>query len=48
MLPDMSNQIIEMIKKQSVGYDVTLIEVGGTVGDIESRVFYESIRSMIY
>ncbi len=48
MLPDMSNQVIEMIQKQSVGYDVTLIEVGGTVGDIESRVFYESIRSMIY
>ncbi|MBA3958047.1 MAG: CTP synthase [Parachlamydiaceae bacterium] len=34
--------------KQSEGIDVVLVEVGGTVGDIESLPFMEAIRQMRY
>ncbi|WDI78672.1 CTP synthase [Candidatus Purcelliella pentastirinorum] len=42
--------ITDMIKKKIIacgyGYDVLIVEVGGTVGDIESLPFLEAIRQM--
>ena len=35
-----------MYKRQAEGVDVALIEIGGTVGDIESLPFLEAIRQM--
>ena len=35
-----------MIERVGRRYDITLVEVGGTVGDIESLPFLESIRQL--
>ena len=48
MIPHVTNEIkgfIHQAAKQS-GADVVIIEVGGTVGDIESLIFLEAIRQM--
>ena len=39
-----SNRFIRPLKKRIV--DVTIVEIGGTVGDIESLPFLEAIRQM--
>ncbi len=53
MIPHATNLIIELIqkaaaKKNSKGqaYDFLLIEIGGTVGDFQSNIFYESVRQL--
>lgn len=42
MIPHVSNEIKSRLSK--IKGDVVLIEIGGTVGDIESEIFLESIR----
>src|SRR5690606_10336303 len=37
-----------VIREAAIGNDVILVEVGGTVGDIESLPFLEAIRQMRY
>ncbi|MBI2264843.1 MAG: CTP synthase [Armatimonadetes bacterium] len=44
VIPHITNQIKEDIRKVAVESDVTIVEVGGTVGDIESLPFLEAIR----
>lgn len=46
VVPHVTNYIQEKIEEVGVNYDVTLVEVGGTVGDIESLPYLEAIRQM--
>ncbi len=44
VIPHITDEIKERIKKAAKGKDVAIIEIGGTVGDIESLPFLEAIR----
>ncbi len=46
VIPHITNEIKSRILKLSEGYDIILVEIGGTVGDIESQPFLEAIRQM--
>ena len=46
VIPHITDEIKLNIRKGSKGYDIAIIEVGGTVGDIESLPFLEAIRQM--
>src|ERR1700760_1524412 len=47
VIPHVTNEIKAAMKKvASSGVDVSLVEIGGTVGDIESLPFIEAIRQM--
>ena len=46
VIPHITNEIKECIKDASAGYDLALVEIGGTVGDIESLPFLEAIRQL--
>ncbi len=46
VIPHVTNEIKRRVRLGSQGVDVALIEVGGTVGDIESLPFLEAIRQM--
>ena len=46
VIPHITDEIKRRVYLSSEGMDVTLIEVGGTVGDIESLPFLEAIRQM--
>lgn len=44
VIPHVTDRIKETIKEAAIGHDVLICEVGGTIGDIESLPFIESIR----
>jgi len=46
VIPHITDEIQRLIRQSSEGADVALIEIGGTVGDIESLPFLEAIRQM--
>jgi len=48
IIPHITNEIKERIRKvaKKSGADICIIEVGGTVGDIESMPFLEAVRQM--
>ncbi len=46
VIPHITDEIKRRIKASAEGADVAIIEVGGTVGDIESLPFLEAIRQM--
>ena len=46
VIPHITDEIKAMIKVAGEGLDVLLVEIGGTVGDIESLPFVEAIRQM--
>ena len=46
VIPHITDEIKESVKRGSGGADVCLVEIGGTVGDIESLPFLEAIRQM--
>ena len=46
VIPHITDEIKESVRRGSKGVDVALVEIGGTVGDIESLPFLESIRQM--
>jgi CTP synthase len=46
VIPHITDEIKHNIKSCTAGYDVAIIEVGGTVGDIESLPFLEAIRQL--
>ena len=46
VVPHIVDEIIRRIKKAGVGQDVLLVEIGGTVGDIEGLPFFEAIRAL--
>ena len=46
MIPHVTNEIKSAMKKVAQDVDVAIVEIGGTVGDIESLPFMEAIRQM--
>jgi len=46
VIPHVTDEIKTTIRKVSEGVDVVIVEIGGTVGDIESLPFLEAIRQM--
>src|SRR6266853_705491 len=46
VIPHVTDEIKTTIRKVSDGVDVVIVEVGGTVGDIESLPFLEAVRQL--
>ena len=46
VIPHITNEIKKRIKKGGQNKDIAIVEVGGTVGDIESQPFVEALRQM--
>lgn len=46
VIPHITNEIKQRIVEGAAGFDVAMVEIGGTVGDIESQPFLEAIRQM--
>src|SRR6185436_16245306 len=46
VIPHVTNEIKRRVRRVADGFDVVIVEVGGTVGDIESLPFLEAIRQM--
>ena len=46
VIPHITNEIIRCVQQSTQKSDVVLVEIGGTVGDIESLPFLEAIRQM--
>ncbi|ART62319.1 CTP synthase [Kushneria marisflavi] len=46
VIPHITDEIKRRVKAGAEGYDVALVEIGGTVGDIESLPFLEAIRQL--
>ncbi|MFZ6801224.1 CTP synthase [Undibacterium sp. Di24W] len=46
VIPHITNEIQEYIHRGAAGFDVALVEIGGTVGDIESLPFLEAARQL--
>jgi len=46
VIPHVTDEIKDWVRRASEGYDVAMIEIGGTVGDIESLPFLEAIRQL--
>jgi CTP synthase len=44
VIPHITNEIKDYIRNSAAGFDVAIVEIGGTVGDIESLPFLEAIR----
>ena len=46
VIPHVTNEIKDAVRKVSQDVDIAIIEIGGTVGDIESLPFLEAIRQL--
>jgi CTP synthase len=46
VIPHVTNEIKNFVMEGNEGYDFVLVEIGGTVGDIEGLPFFESIRQL--
>ncbi|MGH8033209.1 MAG: CTP synthase [Luteimonas sp.] len=46
VIPHITDEIKRCIDAATAGYDVALVEIGGTVGDIESLPFLEALRQI--
>tara|TARA_B100000886_G_scaffold5670_1_gene3567 strand:+ start:2764 stop:4389 length:1626 start_codon:yes stop_codon:yes gene_type:complete len=46
VIPHITNEIKKRIKEGGLNKDIAIVEIGGTVGDIESQPFVEAIRQM--
>ena len=46
VIPHITNEIISRIKKAGEEQDILIVEIGGTVGDIEGLPFLEAIRML--
>ena len=46
VIPHVTDEIKRCIDAATAGFDVALVEIGGTVGDIESLPFLEAIRQL--
>jgi CTP synthase len=46
VIPHITDEIQAAVKRGGAGCDICLVEIGGTVGDIEGLPFLESIRQM--
>ncbi|WP_180023541.1 CTP synthase [Acinetobacter sp. YH1901134] len=47
VIPHITDNIKERVLRAGEGYDVAIVEIGGTVGDIESLPFMESVRQLM-
>ena len=47
VIPHITDEIKRRIKLAAKGADIAIVEIGGTVGDIESQPFIEAIRQMM-
>ncbi|MBI5788885.1 MAG: CTP synthase [Candidatus Schekmanbacteria bacterium] len=48
VVPHITNEIKESVLRIADGVDVVIVEIGGTIGDIESLPFLEAIRQFKY
>lgn len=48
VIPHITDEIKSLIKIVAGDYDVVIVEIGGTIGDIESLPFLEAIRQFRY
>jgi CTP synthase len=46
VIPHIVGEIVDRIKQAGEGHDILVVELGGTVGDIEGLPFMEAIRQM--
>ena len=46
VIPHVTNEIQDFVRRGAVDVDVAIVEIGGTVGDIESLPFLEAVRQM--
>jgi CTP synthase len=46
VIPHITDEIKTSVRAAGKGFDIAMVEVGGTVGDIESLPFMEAIRQM--
>jgi CTP synthase len=46
VIPHVTNEIKQAVRRVAEEVDITIVEIGGTVGDIESLPFLEAIRQM--
>ncbi|MFH2010346.1 MAG: CTP synthase [bacterium] len=47
VIPHITDEIKEHVRRAAEGVDLLLVEIGGTIGDIEGLPFIEAIRQMI-
>jgi CTP synthase len=47
VIPHITNEIQDRIIAGGDGHDIAIVELGGTVGDIESQPFLEAIRQLV-
>jgi CTP synthase len=48
IIPNLTNEYADKVKKAQKSSDITIIEVGGTAGDIEQDYFIEFLKSIVY
>ncbi|MEF7612337.1 CTP synthase [Aquincola sp. MAHUQ-54] len=46
VIPHVTNEIQDFVKRGAADVDVAIVEIGGTVGDIESLPFLEAVRQL--
>jgi CTP synthase len=46
VIPHVTDEIKQRIRRQAEDYDFVITEIGGTVGDIESLPFLEAVRQL--
>jgi len=46
VIPHITNEIKRRVLAGAEGYEIAIVEIGGTVGDIESQPFIEAIRQL--
>lgn len=46
VVPHIVGEIVDRIKKAGEGHEILVVELGGTIGDIEGLPFMEAIRTM--
>lgn len=46
VIPHITNDIKRRVVEGAEGHDIAIVEIGGTVGDIESQPFLEAIRQL--
>lgn len=46
VIPHITDEIKARVRDAAEGYDIAIVEIGGTVGDIESLPFLEAVRQL--
>ncbi len=46
VIPHVTNEIQDFVRRGAADFEVAIVEIGGTVGDIESLPFLEAVRQM--